>query len=53
MAYSGSMSKHYTPKLAAKFGFSVKNQNEALYASRFLGIYLYSKISPRRPIVSM
>ena len=42
MAYSGSMSKHYTPKLAAKFGFSVRNQNEALYASRFLGIYLYS-----------
>nr|WP_326209046.1 hypothetical protein [uncultured Oscillibacter sp.] len=41
-AYSGSMTKNYTPKLAAKFGFSVKNQNEALYASRFLGIYLYS-----------
>ena len=41
-AYGGNMTKHYTSKLAAKFGFSVKNQNEALYASRFLGIYLYS-----------
>lgn len=38
-AYSGSMTRYYTTKLAAKFGFSVKNQNEAIYASRFLGVY--------------
>lgn len=38
-AYSASMTRVYTPKLAAKFGFSVKNQNEALYSSRYMGIY--------------
>ncbi|MDE6591364.1 MAG: phage tail protein, partial [Oscillospiraceae bacterium] len=37
-AYSGSISKTYTSRLAAKLGFSVKNQNEAIYASRFLGV---------------
>ncbi|MDE7220050.1 MAG: hypothetical protein K2O45_10595 [Oscillospiraceae bacterium] len=37
-AYSGSISKIYTSRLAAKFGFSAKNQNEAIYATRFLGV---------------
>ena len=35
---SVNMSKVYSSRLAAKFGFSVKNQNEALYASRYLGV---------------
>ena len=39
-AYSSSMTKEYSSKLAAKFGFSVKNQNEALYASRYMGVYI-------------
>ena len=40
--YSGSMTMDYSAKLGAKFGFSVKNQNEALYASRHLGVNIYS-----------
>ncbi len=35
---SANMSKVYTSRLAAKFGFSVKNQNEAIYGSRYLGV---------------
>lgn len=36
---SYNMTKDYTTKLNAKFGFSVKNQNEAIFAMRYLGVY--------------
>ena len=35
---STNMNYVYSAKLAAKFGFSPKNQNEAIYASRYLGV---------------
>jgi hypothetical protein len=35
---SYSLSEDYTTKLDAKFGFSVKNQNEAIYARRYMGV---------------
>ena len=33
-----NMSQDHTTRLSAKFGFSVKNQNEAIYAMRYLGV---------------
>lgn len=33
-----NMSQDHTTRLSAKFGFSVKNQNEAIFAMRYLGV---------------
>ena len=35
---SYNMSQDHTTRLSAKFGFSVKNQNEAIFAMRYLGV---------------
>ena len=35
---SYNMSQEHTTRLSAKFGFSVKNQNEAIFAMRYLGV---------------
>ena len=35
---SYNMSQDHTTRLSAKFGFSVKNQNEAIFAMRYLGL---------------